>query len=518
MRLAAGALAILLSSACARPLPPPAAASPPSTPAQRLASADELVRAGCLDCLIAAYGEYDLLRTFPGARDAALSGAVRSAALIALRERELGLVDGGYGERARALLIGAPNLPNWMSMLLDIIAVLPASVGGIIRTPTSDLDLDRARVLRANRAAWDTRLRELAPIDELAAYVWMAFSCGATETRDLTLDELAEPAATFKDTSLIAFKRAICRGIEPEPLKALHTRDARFGEVPYYLGLLAVSQRKLDDADRRFEEAYAWRTQWPSLTQSIANVAMTAEDFERSLSFYNQTLELEPHAVDAMLGKARALTYLGRNHEAIAATDALIADRWFVGDARYWRALNESELDLNDEAWVDVEAAAKLLVNAQVPKLAGLIAYRRQQLELARAKFDESHTRNPTDCETTFYLGVVLAEQRAWGRTADVLNEAATCLEGNDKAYNEEIALIQASGDPPALKAAKIGRREQYIAKARRQIATSWFDIAVAYYNLARRSEARQFAEKVAADEQFGERARDLMARLARNP
>ena len=70
MRLAAGALAILLSSACARPLPPPAAASPPSTPAQRLASADELVRAGCLDCLIAAYGEYDLLRTFPGARDA----------------------------------------------------------------------------------------------------------------------------------------------------------------------------------------------------------------------------------------------------------------------------------------------------------------------------------------------------------------------------------------------------------------------------------------------------------------
>ena len=95
MRLAAGAIAVLLATACARPLPPPAAASRPPTPAQRLASADELVRAGCLDCLVAAYGEYELLRTFPGARDAALSGAVRSAALIALRERELGLVDGG---------------------------------------------------------------------------------------------------------------------------------------------------------------------------------------------------------------------------------------------------------------------------------------------------------------------------------------------------------------------------------------------------------------------------------------
>jgi tetratricopeptide (TPR) repeat protein len=518
MRLAAGVIAIALASACARPLPPAAVAPPPPTPTQRLASADELVRAGCLDCLIAAYGEYDLLRTFPAARDAAISGAVRSAALIALRERELGLVDEGYGERARALLIGAPNLPNFLSTLLDVIAVLPASVGGIIRTPTSDLDLDRSRVLRANRSAWETRLRELAPIDELAAYVWLAFSCGSTESRDLTLDQLVEPVATFKDSALIGFKRGICRGIEAEPLQALRTRDPRFGEVPYYLGLLAVSQRKLDEADRRFEEAYAWRTQWPSLTQSIANVAMTVEEFERSLSFYNKTLELEPHAVDAMLGKVRALTYLGRNQEAIETTDLLIADRWFVGDARYWRALNESELDLNEEAWVDIEAAAKLLVNAQVPKLAGLIAYRRQQLDVSRAKFEESRTRNPTDCETSFYLGVVLAEQRAWGPTAEVLNEAATCLEANDKAYQEEIASIQASNDPPARKASKVARREHYIAKGRRQIATSWFDIAVAYYNLARRSEARQFAEKVAADEQFGERARDLMSRLGRTP
>jgi tetratricopeptide (TPR) repeat protein len=490
--------------------------APAPTPAQRLASADALVRAGCLDCLTAAYGEYDLLRTFPAARDAATAGAVRSAALVALRERELGLVDEGYGQRARALLIGAPNLPNWLPMLLDIIDVLPASVGGITRTPTSDIDLDRARVLRANRSAWDARLRELAPIDELAAYLWLAFTCGATESRDLTLDEIVEPASTFKGAPLIGFKRAICRGIEPQALVELRTRDARFAEVPYYLGLFAVGQRKLDEADQRFEEAYAWRTQWPTLTQSIANVAMTAEEFERSLTFYNRTLEFEPHAVDAMLGKVRALTYLGQNIEAIATTELLIADRWFVGDARYWRALNESELERNEEAWVDIELAAKLLINAQVPKLAGLIAYRRQQLDVSRAKFEESRLRNPNDCETVFYLGVVLAEQRSWTPTAETLLDAARCLEGNEIAYLQEIASIQASNDPPARKAGKIARREQYVAKGRRQLATSWFDIAVAYYNLSRRAEARQFAEKVAGDEQFGERAREIMARLGR--
>src|SRR6185295_14435553 len=129
MRCAVAIAAVVLAaSACSRATQPAVAVTPAPTPAQRLASADALVRAGCLDCLVAAYGQYDLLRTFPAARDAATAGAVRSAALIALRERELGLVDEGYGQRARALLIGAPDLPQWLPTLLDIIDVLPASV------------------------------------------------------------------------------------------------------------------------------------------------------------------------------------------------------------------------------------------------------------------------------------------------------------------------------------------------------------------------------------------------------
>ena len=59
--------------------------------------------------------------------------------------------------------------------------------------------------------------------------------------------------------------------------------------------------------------------------------------------------------------------------------------------ARSTRASSNS----NEEAWVDVEAAAKLLINAQVPKLAGLIAYRRQQLDVSRAKFEESRHAQP---------------------------------------------------------------------------------------------------------------------------
>ena len=148
-------------SACS-PKAPAVVVAPAPTPSQRLASADALVRAGCLDCLISAYGEYQLLRAVPSATDTATAGAVRSAALIAIREREMGLADEGYGQRARMLLAGAANLPNWLATLLDVIEVLPASGAGVTRTPTSDIDLERSRVLRTNRDAWNAKLRELA--------------------------------------------------------------------------------------------------------------------------------------------------------------------------------------------------------------------------------------------------------------------------------------------------------------------------------------------------------------------
>jgi tetratricopeptide (TPR) repeat protein len=521
IRLHSCLLALLTLSACAKPplkatVP---ATPPPPTPIQRLASADALVRAGCLDCLIQAFGEYELLRTIPPALEAATAGAVRTAALIALRQRELGMTDEEYSQRARLLLAGAAQ-PAWLRTVLDIVDVLP--VGGMTRTPTSDLDLERSRALRMSHDAWRDVLRERATTDEFGAYVWLAFAC-ASETRDVPTDTLLAPTDAVRDVPLIAFKRAICRGVRPEPLRTLLERDPRFVETKYLLGsydvsLMTSGQDKLDEADRLFNEAYAWHGQWPAVTQSIANVAMTVEEFDRAALFYDRTLALEPLAVDALLGKARALTYLGKPVDAIATTDQLLAARWFVGDARYWRALNESELERNDEAWTDVELADKLLVNAEVPKLAGLIAYRRRELDVSRGKFELARKRNTNDCETAYYLGVILAEQRAWPRTTEVLLEAGQCIENAERGYVEEIAKIRASNDPPERQAKKIARREQYIAKGRRMQATSWFDIAVAYYNLSRKDEARQFAEKVASDEQFGERAKEILARLAKSP
>ena len=49
------------------------------------------------------------------------------------------------------------------------------------------------------------------------------------------------------------------------------------------------------------------------------------------------------------------------------------------GDAYYWRAANELEMDRLDAAWTDIEAADKAMVNSDVPKLAGIIEMRRKR-------------------------------------------------------------------------------------------------------------------------------------------
>src|SRR5687768_16466680 len=77
----------------------------PTVPA-RLTAAEALVRAGCFACLAAAHQDYDALRAHPLVRDRATIGAIRTAALLAIRQRELGMADTGYLARARDLVAG----------------------------------------------------------------------------------------------------------------------------------------------------------------------------------------------------------------------------------------------------------------------------------------------------------------------------------------------------------------------------------------------------------------------------
>jgi tetratricopeptide (TPR) repeat protein len=521
MRLAVVLGLALVVWGCGAAKPPVATQpTPPVDVSPRLAEADGLVQAGCFDCLRDALSIYQAIRALAGVTaagiDQATAGAVRAAGLLAIRQRELGMADDGYLNAAKDLMTQrscSPDACQAVAQVLEIVDLLPTRSAGIImRVPDSNAEVERFQEYVKNRPAWLARLRDGAAEDPLTAYAWLAFVCGTADGVGLTLDGILAPVGAMRDMPLLKFKQASCFGPDRVKLEAVVAGDPRFIEVWFLLGQYASSQRLLDDAETWYGQAYAWHPRWPILTLSIGAVALTAEEFDRSLEFYLKTLELEPRAAEAILGKARSLTYLEQHEAAIVVADQLIGERWLPGDAYYWKALNETQLGRLEAAWVDIEKADKLLLNDQVPKLAGTIAYRRMELDIARAKYEEARRRNPNDCETGFYLGIVLADQRVWDRTADVFVATARCLDNAEQEYQRQIEEIKTSKATPARQARQIAKREQQIVLARRMIATSSFNTAVAYYNLSRKAEARQFAEKVAEDEQFGERAREILS------
>jgi len=333
-----------------------------------------------------------------------------------------------------------------------------------------------------------------------------------------------QPIESFKDEPLLLFKEAVACSRSAQKITSLLDRDARFKELHFALGLARLSRQPrpgmpegvpdLDGADAEFRLAYDWHPDWPALTLAIGNLAVTAEDFERSLEFYDKTLSMVPQTSDALLGRVRSLTYLARNEEAMAAADMLLADGRFPGDARYWRAFNENQLARYEDAWADVQQAGKLVRSADVLKLTGLIEIHRRELDVARTNLENARRLNASDCEISYYLQTVLLQQASWKDGEQIASAAAACFDAEELNLTQAIERLRAADIDPARKERQAARREMQLSANRRMRAQSWFNGAVANLNLSRRDEARRLAEKVADDDEFGERARAILNRV----
>jgi tetratricopeptide (TPR) repeat protein len=487
------------------------------TPQVRIAAAEALVREGCLDCLLEAFKVYDTLRTTPIVAESALEGAVQAATLIALRERELGLLDAPFMDRARELAHTSTALEASYGPLFEIIETMPARWTLGQGSVSDDRGLAAIQKAYRNREPWLDLLRGRVEESGVFAYLWLAFNCtvptGGIKPGDIPA--WITTAGSWGDSPLLKYRAATCGSYDRAAIEQLAESDPRFVELNYFLAFTATRAGKLDEAAALLQKAYEWRPRWPAVTLQMAGVYLTAEEFDKSHDFYARTLALAPDFADALLGDAKALTYAARHGEALATLDRLLSlGRWYVGDARYWRALNEAQLAQYDDAWVDVELAAKLNYNAEVPKLAGIIAYRRHQLDVSTAKFEESRMRSPADCEVGFYLQVVEAELERWSPVADVAPAAATCFDDQEAELKKQIADIRTKTMPADRQARQIARREQTIGSNARMRATCWFNATVASFNLRKPEDARKYGEKVADDEQFGPRVKDLLLRL----
>jgi tetratricopeptide (TPR) repeat protein len=502
------ATAGILASGCGATHP--VVSEPAFNIAAHLAAADALVARGCLDCLHEALTEYLHVIDAQPASTVAIEGATRSKLLIEVREHELGLP-----ARISAAVPGSLDAtsPNTRDMM---------TVAAAISGRSQD-----ARLVLRNPNDWAQRLRAQGSTNMTAAYLWLALVCGPSGTSIPDRDDRTTIEAEAAHVPLLAYKLAVsCAFRDRAALDAVATQEPRFtNEIAYWLGLTALSGQPqingpgglpdLDAADAHFADAYAWRQDWPPVTLALANIALTAEDFPRATDFYDKTLALRPDDADAFIGKIRALTYQNRPADAVAAADELLTMNRNPGEARYWRAYNELQLDRLDAAWDDIEASGNALVNADVPKLAGLIAIRQHRLETARERLQLSLTRRATDCDTWFYFQAVQVEQQDWKEAVASTASAASCLDSQQSALVREIARQR--GEPPsARRDRQMARREADLSSALRMRATAWFNGVVANVNIANGDEARRLAEKLTDDSQFGARARTVLQQLNR--
>ncbi len=553
--------------------PPPVLPDPMDAVREQLAQANDLTLRGCYRCLTEARDLYDDLARQGFETDEAAAGLLRTTLLIGMREREMGLPGGGTFERSAALAglevsvageaaqareaaaggespaareagdareagtAGAPPAaargaaqggetggtpaaggaapagPAWETFL-QIAATTPWQDTGVPKDLVEENVYGRA-IADRDRDAWNAVLQPLVPDDPLAAYLYLSLNCTAEWLAEQP-PELAERLAAHDNAVFVRYRQARCTG-EQVALAAVQTIEPRFSEMEFFLGQHALQQEDAALAEFHYQRAHdAWPA-WPAPALALAEVARIVEDYEASLPFYDAALALVPDQRDALLGKARSLSYLDRSPEALPLLDRLIEmGRWHLAEAHFWRAWNRFNLAEIEAARADAALAIGYRPDAESFALSGQIAIEQRRLDDARSDLETALEIRELFCDAAFHLGRVHIEEARWFDTGSAFVRATGCYE--ETVHRLEHALRELRQDPGIAedrRARLVQRRTAEIAVSRRQAAQSAYNAALGYYNHGTPRAAHRYAEQAQEHEMFAERATRLLELLA---
>jgi tetratricopeptide (TPR) repeat protein len=451
--------------------------------------ADALVADGCYDCLLEARDIY------------AAAGAGRGSAvalrlfevelLIALREKELAIDTAGTIERARALAAQAAAPFAGASRVVDIVAAVPDDATGRLTLPPPTAVL---------RAQFDESLATIAtsPLSPLVKrYVTLTLQCGRVAVT---------PEPADGSTPLLSYRLAICDNpIETEPLRAARMAVPRFVETSFYLGRAAI--RSLPGTDGRearelLEEAYARFASSPAVAFALGTVYQATGDCRRAEELFSSTLSLRPGHADARLGRAICRTYLARPQDAIADASVLVdTGAYNRAEAYYWRAWNHRYLKQLTEARSDIDASRRLLYNARVLTLAGMIEHDQREFDTAREDLTRARDMDSTECQARWYLGLVGYGTERWAESASAFADAAEC-------YDRAVALAEQQREAMAkrddvseeFRARQLAGFDAAIAEDRSQKSAADLNAAINYARAQDVERATIYMKRAAVD------------------
>jgi len=456
------------------------------------AEIDALFRDGCYLCLQDALRRLSTSGQSRGARRKADEVVI----VMALRERELGLTDSGL---LSALQQRRSDLGPDLQLLVDVAAAMPWS-----RRFAVDEDADLRRTATASRDRWEQTLTPLATTSVASEYVRLSLLCS------YPADPLQPPTSTFDTMPLIRFRLATCRGRDILALEALAASVLRFFEARYLLALDALIAGRTDEARSGLEQAFGALPQWPAAANALAGLAFAVEDFETALARYRDAIAVDATHRDALLGQVKALSYLDRPAEAVAAADHMLAlGEYFIGDAHYWRAWNLHRADRHLEAEAAVDQAKQYMRGPEVSALAGYIAVALRKFDQARADFSAALTDAPDECDVALALAGVEQEFAEWVAAGRRLDAAAECYVGRERELREAIAKL------PADDVRRRAARARDVGEARRQQGRAILAAAAAWLRAGDRDTARGRAERALGFPEVANEAGILLKRMA---
>jgi len=524
-RLLGPTVALAWLSACSAraPVPDPL---PPDEP--RRSEIEALVRCGSHDCLTRAFALAREHRRREPTRHDLRADAARVGLLLALRERQLGILGEEPLATARELLERCGDCCD-LRLLADGVELLGVSTGGVHEDlARTSFDWRRHETTRDSLERWREEQRSKLRTDSAA----VAFCLGLA----LPVHPGGQPSRAGLETRcdveahdespLVLFSRAMARGGDANLAGRALSLEPSFQEAHLLIGHWARGERRLGVAEEHYRRAFEALPRSVAAGMALADVSFSLEAWPQALTSYERVVTLAPEHREAHLRLGIVLTLLGRSHEAVAELGRLLdLGFWFLGEAHYWLARNRAEIGPREEATHHVGQAAHYLPDdPRVHELSGRLAHEVGAVESAEADYlrvVEIDSRWPGRyaghdalCDSLQGLARIASASRRWEGAADRFEQAAECQEAAAELVAAEIAAIRTWQLSPSREARLVQRKERASLDRRLRMATAFYNAAACAFNAGERVRATALAERAAQHPQYAEKADALITRI----
>jgi tetratricopeptide (TPR) repeat protein len=485
---------------------------PPVLVESKLAEAEAQYKKASLPFLKKAFEAFETLYAQPSLRRKVGPDYVRTAILIDAREKELGIIDNLYLDRALAVLKADPALAEFIPCS-DLARAMLVKQKGQMGDVNIRLDWSE------NEAMFERNfdvLKNRAMTDEFVAYIFStAYGYYESYFSNKKVD-VSHYQTLYPESLLIRYRVATLPEENKDLLARLIERDADFFEAYYHLGNIALKERKLLEAERMYLKANAGIPESPQITIALASIYFATEEIEKSLEFYEKTLTISPDYREALLGKAICLSTIGKSAEAISTLETLIVrGNWLIGESYYWLAWNQHQLRRDEEAEANVEQAkSRLPTDTEVFSLSGLIAVQKGEWKRAEKDFKESLNHSPYNTDALLGLGKIYDHRTQWPESGASYESAAKAFGIKESIIQDRIREIKESSMDADRKARFIARKDGQLRTIEQSKAVAFYNAAVGYFNAGSKDKATELAVRAAAHPALKEKAEDLISRI----